>query len=104
VAERAQVTRPTLRKVERGDPSVAMGTYATVLWVLGMGKGVAELAAPAADTVGLSMADEDLPKRVHPISRKHARAPRSDPQRTLDSTQLVAHRSGVKPERGREIE
>ena len=34
VAERAGISRATLWKVEKGDPSVAMGTYAAVLHAL----------------------------------------------------------------------
>ena len=33
VAERAAVSRPTLNKVEQGDPSVTLGTYLRVLTV-----------------------------------------------------------------------
>ena len=35
VAERAGISRATLWKVERGSPSVAMGSYAAVLHTLG---------------------------------------------------------------------
>ena len=44
MAERALISRTTLGKVERGDPGVSMGNYATVLFVLGMEDGLAELA------------------------------------------------------------
>lgn len=36
LSERAGVSRATLYKIEKGDPSVAMGYYAAVLDVLGM--------------------------------------------------------------------
>ena len=36
VAERAGITRPTLRAIERGHPSVALGAYANVLLSLGL--------------------------------------------------------------------
>ena len=35
-AQRASISRTTLVKVEKGDPGVAIGIYATVLFVLGM--------------------------------------------------------------------
>jgi hypothetical protein len=36
-------------RMERGDPSVAMGTYATALWLMGRAQAIADLAAPAQD-------------------------------------------------------
>src|SRR5260370_15044524 len=36
MAERVLVTRATLHKAERGDPTVSVGTYATALFILGM--------------------------------------------------------------------
>lgn len=64
VAERAQISLPTLRRVERGDASVGFGTYATVLWVLGMSERIGQLAAPETDSIGLSLEGERLPKRI----------------------------------------
>lgn len=64
MAERAFVTRKTLLRVERGDPAVAMGTYATVLFSLGMTDRLRDLADPRTDLLGLSLDDERLPQRV----------------------------------------
>src|ERR1700730_10589950 len=36
LAERASISRVTLSKVEKGEPGVAVGTYATILFTLGM--------------------------------------------------------------------
>jgi len=69
LAERAFTTRQTLQKVEVGDPMVAMGTYAAVLQALGLLNGLGELAAFSHDEVGLSLSDENLPKRVRLRSR-----------------------------------
>jgi hypothetical protein len=35
--------------MERGDPGVGAGIYATALWLMGTVSGLSELAAPAAD-------------------------------------------------------
>jgi transcriptional regulator with XRE-family HTH domain len=36
MAERASISRTTLTKIERGDSSVSLGTYATVIFILGL--------------------------------------------------------------------
>lgn len=64
MAERASITRPTLASVEKGEPGVQMGTYATVLFVLGMTDRLAELADVRHDTTGLQLDEDRLPKRI----------------------------------------
>lgn len=48
-AARLGVSLPTLIRLEKGDPTVSMGVYATALWLLGLSGGLAELADPARD-------------------------------------------------------
>ena len=48
-AGRLGVSVPTLIRLEKGDPSVSMGVYATALWLLGLSGGLAELAEPGKD-------------------------------------------------------
>lgn len=64
MAERAGISRTTLHKVEQGDPGVSLGTYATVLFVLGLEERVADLADPRNDAVGLDLEAEALPQRI----------------------------------------
>jgi len=64
MAERAFISRMTLNKIEKGDPGVSFGSYATALFVLGLQERLAELADPRHDTVGLSLQDGLLPKRI----------------------------------------
>lgn len=64
VAQRASVSKPTLIRVERGDPSVSIGSYATVLFVMGMADRLADLADAKNDPVGLQLEQEKLPKRI----------------------------------------
>ncbi|MGH8289799.1 MAG: XRE family transcriptional regulator [Steroidobacteraceae bacterium] len=40
---------PTLIRLERGDPGVGIGLYATALWLIGRVSGLPALAAPAED-------------------------------------------------------
>ena len=64
MAARAFVTRTTLLKVERGDPGVSLGTYATVLFILGLTSRLADLADVRSDDVGLQLEEERLPQRI----------------------------------------
>jgi hypothetical protein len=63
-AERASISRVTLNKIEKGDPSVAFGHYATVLFVLGMIDRLADVADLRNDPAGLQLDEELLPKRI----------------------------------------
>jgi len=69
-AQRASISKPTLIKVERGDPTVAMGSYAALLFVLGMSDRLTELAAANNDPVGLQLEEENLPQRIRGARRQ----------------------------------
>jgi transcriptional regulator with XRE-family HTH domain len=64
MAERASISRTTLNKIEKGAPGVALGHYATVLFVLGMVERLGDLADVRTDAVGLELEEERLPKRI----------------------------------------
>jgi DNA-binding XRE family transcriptional regulator len=64
LAERADIARMTLYKIEKGDPGVAIGNYAAVLFSLGMLERLADAADPRFDLVGLELDKENLPKRI----------------------------------------
>src|SRR5438552_11181908 len=74
-AQRASISRTTLVKIEKGDPGVAMGIYATALFVLGVSERLADIADPKNDPVGLQLEQEHLPKRIRG-PRTPQRAPR----------------------------
>jgi DNA-binding XRE family transcriptional regulator len=65
MADRALINRMTLYKIERGNPSVSVAAYATVLFILGLVDSFADLADAKLDEVGLSLEEERLPKRIH---------------------------------------
>lgn len=66
VAERAGISRATYQRVERGDPTVAMGAYAMVMFGLGLPQPWSEIASPGHDETGLLFDVSRLPKRVRP--------------------------------------
>lgn len=64
MAERVGVTRVTLDRAEKGDSSVSMGVYASMLFVLGMIDRLADVASVQNDEVGIALEEEQLPKRI----------------------------------------
>lgn len=64
VAARAFTSRKTLQRIEEGDHGVSMGIYASVLHALGLLDGLATLASPTNDEIGMRLASATLPKRV----------------------------------------
>jgi|SRR5580658_8533630 len=75
LAQRASISRMTLNKVEKGQPGVSAGTYATVLFALGMADRLADVADPRHDSVGLALEEERLPERIRLSRRKKPRKP-----------------------------
>jgi hypothetical protein len=72
IAERANISRTTLWLVEKGTPSVAIGTYLQVLFVLGLEKDFLNVASD--DILGRKLQDAKLltkkraPKKLTPKS------------------------------------
>jgi DNA-binding XRE family transcriptional regulator len=52
-AERIGVSEPTVMRMEKGDPSVSMGIYATALWLMGRATSLPGMAAPEHDQAAL---------------------------------------------------
>jgi transcriptional regulator with XRE-family HTH domain len=54
-AKRLGVSIPTLIRMEQGEPSVAMGVYATALWLIGRTPALPALAEPKEDQGALEL-------------------------------------------------
>ena len=79
-AARLDVSVPTLMRLEKGDPAVSMGVYATALWILNRHATLGAAAEPKEDLAALG-------NEVHVAARRHRRAP---PGATTDQT-TAAH-------------
>ncbi len=73
MAERCGISVATWRRMEKGDPTVAIGAWAMALFILGEGSALAEVLAPGVDEVGMVLDEGRLPKRVR--SRASERSP-----------------------------
>ena len=69
VSERANISRATLWHVEKGAPSVAMGTYCQILFVLGLEKDLLNVAAD--DILGRKLQDADLTVKERAPKKKN---------------------------------
>lgn len=81
-ARRLGVSQPTMARIERGDPSVAMASYVMCLWLINQAEGLADLIAPGNDHAAL----EHEVKRVQAPKKPSAEKPQAafrvmEPQR-----------------------
>jgi transcriptional regulator with XRE-family HTH domain len=64
MAARLFVSRDTLWRLERGDPSVAIGTLATATFILQLHNRLADIASPASDELALTLDERRVPQRI----------------------------------------
>nr|WP_315593132.1 helix-turn-helix transcriptional regulator [uncultured Cupriavidus sp.] len=70
MAERIQTSVATLRRLEKGDPRIPIGTIAQAFFVLGELNKITGMLDTTADDIGLTLMNEQLPQRVRWKSRK----------------------------------
>ena len=68
MAERIGISVSSLRRLEKGDPTLSWGTIARAMYVLGEIEKLNQLLDTAIDDIGLVLMDEQLPRRIR--SRK----------------------------------
>lgn len=71
-AARLQVSVPTLMRLEKGDPTVSMGVYATALWLLNRHQALAQAADPKEDLAALEAEVQQAQRRHQPKGAGHA--------------------------------
>ena len=87
-AGRIGVSEPTLVRMEAGDPGVAIGTYATALWMIGRAAALPELAAPQLDLGALE-------SELRVARQRAVRAPVSLEARLRSTSAGLAEPKGV---------
>ena len=64
LAERMNVERRTVSRLEKGDPGVTIGMLLRALWVLGLWSTAERLADPAEDKAGVFLEKQREPARA----------------------------------------
>jgi DNA-binding XRE family transcriptional regulator len=75
-AKRLGVSQPTMARIERGDPSVAMASYVMCMWLINQAEGLADLIAPLKDHAALEREVTRVRTQRKPIAVGQA-APRT---------------------------
>ena len=75
IAERAGISRTTLRGIEHGDPSVTFGSYANVLFSLGLEKDLKLIAHD--DELGRKLQDAGLSTKARAPRLKSTTTPKT---------------------------
>ncbi len=70
MADRANLSRTTVSKIENGDPSTSFGNYASILFILGMMDRLKDIADAQYDLTGRMLEEEKLPQRVRVPKQK----------------------------------
>ncbi len=66
LAERADVSRGVVRRIETGDGGVSVENLLRVLRALGIQQLLSDALDPLASDIGRMRADQELPRRVRP--------------------------------------
>ena len=74
LAQRMGTSLSTVRRMEDGYPGTALHTFLRALHVLGRLEDVVKVMALEQDTLGLELAQHQLPQRVRSAAGKKARA------------------------------
>ncbi|MDP3653254.1 MAG: XRE family transcriptional regulator [Rhodoferax sp.] len=93
-AKRLGVSQPTMARIERGDPSVAMASYVMCMWLINQACGLADLIAPQNDQASL----EREVKKAR--SRRVARAPAFPPKPEGHTAAKRVAEPGISPAQG----
>jgi transcriptional regulator with XRE-family HTH domain len=88
-AGRLGVSQPTMARIERGDPSVAMVSYVMCMWLVNQAHGLADLVAPQNDHASL--------EREVARTRTRRTSAVSAPTKKLAQTSATSNRDGANP-------
>ncbi|MDD0812754.1 hypothetical protein PSQ20_20595 [Curvibacter sp. RS43] len=103
-AEKLGVSQPTMARIERGDPSVAMATYVMCIWLINPRAGLADLIAPLNDHAALESEVTRIRPRRGAVKAAESPEPAVDSAKTNATSVLAAASRGMADLLGRRSE
>lgn len=91
MAMRCFVSRGTYVRLEKGDPSVSIGVYATALFMIGMEDQIMSIASPQGDSLGCILGCEGVSQRVREKGPRLCNTPK--PKTYLNWCNIAASKS-----------
>ncbi|WP_255033983.1 helix-turn-helix transcriptional regulator [Rhodoferax sp. TH121] len=82
-AKRLGVSQPTMARIERGDPSVAMASYVMCMWLINPSATLADLIAPQQDHAALEREILRVQPQ-HTVPHTYATSPATHPPRMAE--------------------
>lgn len=81
-AKRLGVSQPTMARIERGDPAVAMASYVMCMWLIQPDCALADLIAPQHDSIALEREIAKVQPRRAPVGASAPPTPRGGSTQT----------------------
>ena len=81
-AKKLGVSQPTMARIERGDPAVAMASYVMCMWLVNQAAGLANLIAPQNDHASLEREVTKVRSRGLAVVAAASPKPRASPATT----------------------
>jgi len=93
-AKRLGVSQPTMARIEKGDPSVAMASYVMCIWLVNPDAALADLIAPQHDSIALEQEIAKVGSHRKPVTSNLKRLDGSSAQTALGLAALMSKVQG----------
>ena len=92
-AKKLGISQPTMARIERGDPSVAMASYVMCMWLINQAGGLADLIAPQHDHAALEKEVAKVKSQRKQKTSENSRAlpPKTEVMKSSSRMSSIAH-------------
>ncbi len=89
-ASKLGISQPTMARIERGDPSVAMASYVMCMWLINPSAGLANLVAPLNDHTALEREVTRVRRKRKPTAATGSNSPNAKTRNPTTAQGLAA--------------